>query len=103
MNRLLESAVDWAQRHKEAVARRGVSIDVTFGPDDRDKRSLWIDFDSPDRLVRLMLWQTGEAILSVAEVSTGDVLLEDQLELSDQVGIDHAMRDAVAWASGNGR
>ncbi len=84
------------------LAARHLQVSVTEGPRDRDKRAVWIDIDAPTRLVQLVVWASGEAVLSVADIVTGEVLNEE-LELTGEFGLRQAPGAAVAWAEGGGR
>ncbi|GAA1576708.1 hypothetical protein GCM10009804_36660 [Kribbella hippodromi] len=64
---------------------------------------MWIDLDGSDRMVRLTIWSSGEAVLAVAEVSsTGSILLEEQLRLGDVAALDRTLSRAVLVALGDG-
>jgi hypothetical protein len=88
--------------HAADLAARNLQVSVTEGPRDRDKRAVWIDIDAPTRLVQLVVWASGEAVLSVADIVTGEVLNEE-LELTGEFGLRQALGAAVAWAEGGGR
>ncbi len=88
--------------HAADLAARNLQVSVTEGPRDRDKRAVWIDIDAPTRLVQLVVWASGEAVLSVADIVTGEVMNEE-LELTGEFGLRQALGAAVAWAEGGGR
>ncbi|WP_427884790.1 immunity protein TriTu family protein [Kribbella sp. GL6] len=97
---LLASATEWVERHRDSCAARGVELGVERAPDGRDNPSLWIDFAGKDRLARLTLWASGEAVLAAVEVSSGSVLPEVQLEVADAGALEVVFGRAVAAVAG---
>ena len=100
MSQLLEHATGWVERHRASVVDRGVELRVDRSPDGRDNPALWVDFDG-NRLVRLTLWASGEAVLAVASVETGSILLEEQLTIANTAAIDDTLHRALTLALGD--
>lgn len=90
----------WFEGHHEELESSGLVVALDVGPEDRDKRAAWVDIDSSERLVRFTLWESGEATLSVLEMSSARLVAEEQLEITNGFGLAQALRDAVAWARG---
>ena len=84
MNHLLEHLQCWVDENAVEMAAKEMYASVTHGHADRDKLSAWIDIDSPTRLVRLIVWDSGEANLSVADMEDDDLVVDEQLEISSR-------------------
>ncbi|MFD7154531.1 hypothetical protein ACFV9C_08040 [Kribbella sp. NPDC059898] len=97
---LFEYAIEWVERHRVSCGARGVELGVERSSGGRDNPSLWIDFAADGRLVRLTLWASGEAVLAGAEVSSGSVWPEVQLELVGTGVLEVALRRAVTSVLG---
>ena len=64
----------WIETHRASLTERGLLLASGGSPEDgRTKRSRWVDLESPRRLGRLVLWDTGEAELELADAATGAV------------------------------
>lgn len=98
MSGILDHLRPWADERAADLAVRAIYLEVTDGPVDRDKRSAWVDVDSPTRSVRLVVWDSGEATLSVGDLATGAVIADEQLEITTRFGLEEALSSAVAWA-----
>lgn len=46
----------------------------------------------------MVVWDSGEATLSVGDLATGIVIAEEQLEITTRFGLEEALSSAVAWA-----
>jgi hypothetical protein len=67
----------WFEEHREHLASRGLSVSLSRSPDDgRNKSSLCLDIDSDVRLGQLLLWDSGEVELQIADVTSGEVVQE---------------------------
>jgi hypothetical protein len=98
MSSILDHLQPWVARRAADLATRNVVLTVTPGPVERDKRSAWIDIDSPRRSVRVVVWDSGEAVLEVGELSSGAIVHEEQREVTTRLGLEQTLEDAVAWA-----
>lgn len=99
MDGLLEYAAEWAERYRASSGRGGVEVGLERSGADRDKPSLWIDFERAGRMVRLILWVGGEAVLAVGEVDSGRVLPEQQLTIEGTAALEAVLGRAVALVS----
>lgn len=96
---LFEHLEQWAHENTSTLMTRGLHLSINYGPADRDKRVARIDMDSPTRLVQLLLWDSGEAELLVAELEGDDDLIANEhLEITSRFGLVEALTSAVAWA-----
>jgi hypothetical protein len=95
---LVECVVRWVETNRSVLESFGLTVELTRGPSGRDKGAAWVDLDSPTRLVRLILWDSGEGSLTVGDVGSGDVLVDENLSFSGEHGVEQSLRNAVAWA-----
>jgi hypothetical protein len=100
MSDLLEYLTNWVGRQRSDLETNGLTVAIDVSAHDRENRSAWVDIDSADRLVRLTVWESGEATLSVGEVASGLLLADEQLQVSGVFGLEQALGAAVAWAQG---
>jgi hypothetical protein len=100
MSMLIDKLEEWANDHAAALAAKSIQLSVTHSQGMRDKESAWIDIDSLKRSVRLIIWESGEATLSVGDLSTGTLIAEEQLEITSEFGLEQAVGSALAWATG---
>jgi hypothetical protein len=94
---LFDHAQGWFDAHALALGRRSVRGSLTTGPADRDKRSIWVEFESGRRLVRVVIWDSGEAVLTVGDLESGEVVVEEQRDLTGRFGVEQTLDDALAW------
>jgi hypothetical protein len=99
MTNLLEHLQAWTEENASGLSAKGVHLSLTHGPAERDKKSAWVDVESSTRSVRLVVWGSGEADLSVGDVAAGAVIADEHLEISSRFGLEQALRSAVAWAA----
>jgi hypothetical protein len=93
---VLGSLRDWFDGTVSAVAQPGFKATFDCSPDDRDRRSAWVTAESPARLGQLIVWDTGEAMLSLAEVSTGEVT-EEHRQIASADEFREAARILLDW------
>jgi hypothetical protein len=98
MSWVLDALQSWVDEQEAGLASNDIRISLTRGASGRDKESAWVDIDSPSRLVRLTVWDTGEAVLTVGDLATGGVVAEEQREITSELGLEDALRSALAWA-----
>jgi len=90
----------WIDLHAGDLASDGIQATLTEEPQDRDKKAAWVDLDSGGRLVRLTLWDTGEAVLSLADAAADNSILVHQLELTGPSDPERAIVSAIGWVTG---
>jgi hypothetical protein len=92
---MMDSLEFWTQQHAAELSARGMSARFFHGPA-TDKRAVWLDLDSKHRVGRLTLWVSGEAVLSVADIPSGEMVLEENRQIDTSVGLDDAVNSLVA-------
>jgi hypothetical protein len=98
MSSLLDDLQSWVERRAPDAAAEDIHLSLTRGPAHRDKQSAWVDFDSPARSVRLVVWDSGEAVLTVGDVAAGVILADEQRAVTSRFGLEKALEEALAWA-----
>ena len=98
---MLEDLRTWFEAHKISLDRRGYLVEYAESPRDRSKRSASLTISSAGRIGRLVIWDTGEAELSMGDAGSGDVA-EDHREITSEVGLRDATETLLAWLSSSG-
>ena len=70
---MVDALADWVAAHQGEYPKTGVQMTLTMGHSNRPKKAAWLDFETPDTLARLIVWETGEADLEVGDVRTGQI------------------------------
>ena len=95
---VLDEFTGWIEAHRDSMAARGLLLAPGISPrDGRDKQSVWLDMEGPEHLGRLIVWDTGEAELELADVPTGEVSAQ-QRRIDTRDELVHALALLVAWA-----
>lgn len=76
----------------------GTRFEVTWQPPvpNRPKQSACLGLDGPDRLGALMVWDSGEAQLQLADAAGGEVS-DETLELTDERQLARSVARMKAW------
>ena len=69
---LADAVARWLGEHRAALS--GFTVELTESPDDRDPRSVWLVLESDDKIAELIVWTSGMADLSAADVESGEVV-----------------------------
>ena len=86
----------WFEDRRAALADLGLNADFKDSPSDRAKRSAALTIASSRRVGQLVIWDTGEAELSLADAASNDVV-EEHREITSQIGIRDATETLLAW------
>jgi hypothetical protein len=95
---VLDELQEWFTGHKATLADSGYKVEFTESPADRDKQSASLTITSPRRIGQLVVWDTGEAELSMGGVDSGTIT-EEHREITSVIGLQDATRALVAWVS----
>lgn len=98
---VIDSLEAWTQEHLQQLTDGGLSATFTRGPV-RAKTGAWLDLDSHTRVGRLILWTTGEAMLSVLEISSGQPIVEEHRRIETRVELDDALGSLIALMTESG-
>jgi hypothetical protein len=88
MNRLLTVQFEAA---KTDLAANGVLLELTDSDDGREKVAARWDASSPRALAQLVLWNTGEAELLIADLESGEVVVNEHRQITSTVGLADAI------------
>jgi hypothetical protein len=89
----------WVEEHQDELLGRGLSARFSRGPA-FDKASVWLDIDSQKRLGRLTFWSTGEAVLSIADIQSGESIAEEQRQINSPVELEDVVQSLIALVAG---
>ena len=56
-------------------------------------RAVQLDLATPDRLVQVTIWESGEVDLVVGDLSTGEVLANEHMEVTTRLGLRGLLSD----------
>jgi hypothetical protein len=94
---VLDELSGWIEAHRESMTARGLVLAPGASPlDGRDKRSVWLDVESEEHLGRLIVWDTGEAELELADVPTGGINAQHR-HIETRADLDQTLALLVAW------
>jgi hypothetical protein len=82
------------------MAPKGIRVDLLKSPEDFQKQSLTVILDSHERLAQITVWETGEAELEFAQVSSAEILQEHQ-EIAGSADLQESLNRLSAWVSGS--
>ena len=88
MNRLLTVQFEAA---KTDLAASGILLELTDSDDGREKVASRWDATSRRALAQLVLWNTGEAALVIADLESGEVVVNEHREITSAVGLADAI------------
>jgi hypothetical protein len=98
---VLDALRSWFDVHEASLAGDGYQVEFTESPPDRGKLSASVTITSPRRIGRLVIWNTGEAELSMGDVATATVA-EEHREITSEIGLRDATETLVAWLNESG-
>jgi hypothetical protein len=86
----------WFDNHRTALAHSGYHAEFIESPSDRDKQSASVTIVSSRRVGQLVIWDTGEAELSMGDVGSA-AIMEEHREITSGIGLRDATETLVAW------
>lgn len=92
---IMDMLVQACERARGRLANSGVTLELRRA-DGPPKPGIRLDATSGKALAQVVLWETGELDLVIADVKTGDILLNEHREVSSEVGIADALRTIEA-------
>ncbi len=96
MNDVISGLRTWFEDRRAALTDLGLKADFKDSPSGRAKRSAALTVASSQRIGQLVVWETGEAELSLGDVGS-DELVEEHREITSQIGIRDATETLMAW------
>ena len=94
---IIEELCLWFNEKESSLISVNLNPALVKSPADGNTRAVWLDLDSAHRVGRLILWETGAAELSVGEVRTGEIVVEEHREITSIVGLTDAVESLIAW------
>jgi hypothetical protein len=86
----------WFDERKAALAHDGYDAEFRESPPDRSKQSVSVIISSSRRIGQLVVWDTGEAALSMGDVDSGNVV-DEHREITSQIGLRDATQTLLSW------
>lgn len=93
---VLDDLRAWFATHEALLAADGYHMEFKEAPPDRAKLSASVVITSARRIGQLVIWETGEAELSMGDVASAAVL-EEHREVTSELGLRDATETLVAW------
>ncbi len=93
---VLDDLRAWFVTHEASLASDGYHVEFKESPLGRAKLSASVLLSSAERIAQLVIWETGEAELSMGDVSTGAVL-EEHREITSEIGLRDSAETMLAW------
>jgi hypothetical protein len=82
---LLDALVGWASSNEHLLVRRGIEVRFGRTNDERPKHSAFLNLRRGGAEADLVLWETGEAAVGLAEDVGSPVMTDEWLTGSDQL------------------
>jgi hypothetical protein len=95
-NGILDDLREWFSDHDAELARGGYHAELAESPPERQRRAVAVVISSSQRIGRLVVWDTGEAQLSMGEVSPRAVA-EEYRSITSQAELRDATDTLVHW------
>jgi hypothetical protein len=86
----------WLDAHKTSLVGDGYHVEFSESPSDRAKQSVSVVITSARRIGQLVIWDTGEAELSMGDIASAAVV-EEHREITSAIGLQDATDTLVAW------
>jgi hypothetical protein len=93
---VLDQLRTWFADNNLALTASGYQLELTESPSDRNKQSVSVMIASDRRIAQLVVWDTGEAELSMGDVSSGNVE-EEHREITSSIGLLDATQTMIGW------
>jgi hypothetical protein len=86
----------WYADHHQELTAAGVSVTLQHSPPGRSKASIAANFDADPRLASLIIWDTGETELDLADLHTG-VHIPQHHNIGSTAEVDHLLNQILTW------
>jgi hypothetical protein len=87
---------EWFDERNAGLAELGLQAEFAESPPDRVKRSASVMIASSSRVSQLVVWDTGEAELTLGDAGSDEVV-EEHREITSQIGLQDATQTLLAW------
>ena len=95
---VLNDLREWFGERSGGLAELGLQAEFAESPPDRVKRSASVTIASSTRVGQLVVWDTGEAALTLGDVSSDEVV-EEHREITSQLGMQDATQTLLGgWS-----
>jgi hypothetical protein len=93
---------EWFDDRNAGLADLGLRVEFAESPTHRVKRSASVMIASSSRVGQLVVWDTGEAELTLGDVGSDEVM-EEHREITSHLGLQDATQTLLAWLEAGSR
>jgi hypothetical protein len=97
---MIQLLIDAVKSVQPVFLRKGVVLELSVPETPSPKPAARLDASSSRGLAQLILWITGEADLVIADLATGDVVVNEHREITSDLGIQDIL-DTIESHLGN--
>jgi len=93
---LLNDLRVWFDAQEISLIDNGYHAEFANSPSDRGKQSASVTITSAQRIGQLVIWDTGEAELSMGDVASA-LVAEEHREITSEIGLQDAIQTLTTW------
>ena len=93
---VLDDLRAWFAANEASLTSDGYHVEFKESPSDRAKLSASVLITSAQRVGQLVIWETGEAELSMGDVASA-AISEEHREIASEIGLRDATDTLMAW------
>lgn len=86
----------WFDEHKAALTSSGYNAEFSESPPGRAKNSVSLIMSSSRHISQLVVWDTGEAELSMIDIDSA-VITEEHRNITSSIGLRDATETLIRW------
>lgn len=91
---------DWVSRHEAEIVGHGTTLELDSSSAGYPKQMVALTLENDERIGQLVLWETGEAELSVIDVESEQDLLVESRDVQSLFGLQEGLDALVSVVLG---
>jgi hypothetical protein len=95
---LVDEMMAWIGRNRDSLIARGLAVAVDPPRAGRSKKGVSLSIDAQHLISQLIVWDTGEAQLMLADALSG-VDSDEHRQIDSRADLDEALADLLAWTA----
>ena len=95
---VVDEMMAWIDRNRESLIARGLTVAVDPPRAGRSKTAVSLSVDARHLISQLIVWDTGEAQLMLANALSGEDS-DEYRRIDSRVDLDEALAELLAWTS----
>jgi hypothetical protein len=95
---VVDEMMAWISRNRESLVARGLTVAVDPPHTGRSKTAVSLSIDARHLISQLIVWDTGEAQLMLAN-ALSDEDRDEHRQIDSRADLDQALADLLAWTS----